>query len=124
MVNILQLMPYLEGDEMIFVGEMIKGFDESQTQQFAASYSSRRKDPTTLMILTLLGLLGIAGVQRFIIGQIGMGILYFFTAGLCFIGTIIDLVNYRKLAFEYNTNEARQVANLVRNFTQPKESNE
>jgi len=109
---------------MIFVGELIKEFDEGQTQQFAATYSSRRKDPTTLMILTLLGLLGIAGVQRFIIGQIGMGILYFFTAGLCFIGTIIDLVNYRKLAFEYNTNEARQVANLVRNFTQPKESNE
>ena len=70
------------------------------------------------MILTLLGLLGIAGIQRFILDQIGMGILYFLTAGLCLLGTIIDLVNYRKLAFEYNSRQAQQVASLVKNFSQ------
>ena len=31
-----------------------------------------------------------------------MGILYFLTGGLCLIGTIVDLVNHRSLAFEYN----------------------
>ena len=31
-----------------------------------------------------------------------MGILYFFTYGLCMIGTIIDLVNYKSITFEYN----------------------
>jgi len=116
-------MPYLEGEEMRFVGELIKDFDDSQAQQFAATFGTRRKDPTTILILTLLGLLGIAGVQRFLLGQIGMGILYFFTAGLCLIGTIIDLVNYKKLTFDFNTREAQQVASLVRNFTQPKENN-
>jgi TM2 domain-containing membrane protein YozV len=116
MANILQLMPYLEGDELIYVQELIKDFDDSKAQQFSAVYSSRRKDPTTIMILTLLGLLGIAGVQRFILNQIGMGILYFLTAGLCLIGTIIDLVNYRKLSFEYNSMQAQQVASLVKNF--------
>ncbi|MCH7517394.1 MAG: TM2 domain-containing protein [Bacteroidetes bacterium] len=118
MANILQQMPFLEGEELLYVQELIKDFDESRAQQFASVYSSRRKDPTTIMILTLLGFLGIAGIQRFILDQIGMGILYFLTAGLCLIGTIIDLVNYRKLAFEYNSRQAQQVASLVKNFSQ------
>jgi len=118
MANILQQMPFLEGEELFYVQELIKDFDENRAQQFASVYSSRRKDPTTIMILTLLGLLGIAGIQRFILDQIGMGILYFLTAGLCLIGTIIDLVNYRKLAFEYNSRQAQQVASLVKNFSQ------
>jgi TM2 domain-containing membrane protein YozV len=117
MANILQQMPFLEGEELLYIQELIKDFDESRAQQFASVYSSRRKDPTTIMILTLLGLLGIAGIQRFILDQIGMGILYFLTAGLCLIGTIIDLVNYRKLAFEYNSRQAQQVASLVKNFS-------
>jgi TM2 domain-containing membrane protein YozV len=116
MANILQLMPYLEGDELMYIQELIKDFDESKAQQFAAVYSARRKDPTTIMILALLGFLGIAGIQRFILNQIGMGILYFLTAGLCLVGTIIDLVNYRKLSFEYNSMQAQQVASLVKNF--------
>ena len=118
MANILQQMPFLEGEELMYIQELIKDFDDSRAQQFASVYSSRRKDPTTIMILTLLGLLGIAGIQRFILDQIGMGILYFLTAGLCLIGTIIDLVNYRKPAFEYNSRQAQQVASLVKNFSQ------
>lgn len=118
MANILQLMPYLEGDELMYVQQLVKDFSDDHLQQFSAVYSSRRKDPTTIMILALLGFLGIAGVQRFILNQIGMGILFFFTVGLCFIGTIIDLVNHRKLSFEYNSKQAQQVANLVKNFSQ------
>jgi TM2 domain-containing membrane protein YozV len=111
-------MPYLEGEELMYVQQLIKDFDDEHAQQFAAVYNSRRKDPTTIMILTLLGLMGIAGIQRFILNQVGMGILYFLTAGLCFIGTIIDLVNHKKLSFEYNSKEAQQVASLVKNFAQ------
>ena len=113
MANILQLMPYLEGEELMYVQQLIKDFDDEHAQQFASVYS-----PTTIMILTLLGLMGIAGIQRFILNQVGMGILYFLTAGLCLIGTIIDLVNYKKLSFEYNSKEAQQVASLVKNFSQ------
>jgi TM2 domain-containing membrane protein YozV len=48
------------------------------------------------------------------LGQIGMGLLYLFTAGLCFIGTIIDLVNYQRLAFEFNQQVANEVAVLIK----------
>jgi hypothetical protein len=40
--------------------------------------------------------------------------LYFFTAGLCLIGTIVDLVNHQKLAFEYNQKVANEVMYMLK----------
>jgi len=117
MANVFQLMPGLEGEEMAYIQELIKDMSEEKAQQFAMSYMSRRKDPTNILIFTLLGFIIIAGVQRFVLGQIGMGLLYLFTFGLCWIGTIIDLVNHKKLAFEYNSTQAQQIAELMRNIT-------
>ncbi len=117
MPNVLQLMPSLEGEEMAYVQELIKDLNDQQAQQFAMIYMSRRKDPSNILIFALIGLLGIAGIHRFVLNQVGMGILYFLTGGLCAIGTIIDMVNHKKLAFEYNSKQAQQVGGLVRNFT-------
>jgi TM2 domain-containing membrane protein YozV len=110
-------MPSLEADEMAFVQMLIKDMSENQAQQFAMSYMSRRKDPSNMLLFTLLGFLWIAGIQRFVLGQIGLGIIYLITVGLCFIGTIVDLINYKKLAFEYNTKQAQEVATMMRNYT-------
>jgi TM2 domain-containing membrane protein YozV len=114
MPNIFQLLPSLEGEEMAYVQSLINDMTDAQAQQFAMAYSARRKDPTTILILALVGFVGFAGIHRFMLNQIGMGILYFLTAGLCFIGTIIDLVNHRKLAFEYNSVVAQQVALMIK----------
>jgi TM2 domain-containing membrane protein YozV len=116
MPNIFQLLPSLEGEEMAYVQSLINDMTDAQAQQFAMAYSARRKDPTTILILALVGFVGFAGIHRFMINHIGLGILYFFTAGLCFIGTIVDLVNYRKLAFEYNSVAAQQVAAMIKQF--------
>ena len=44
-----------------------------------------------------------------------MGLVYLLTGGLLWIGTIIDIVKYRELAFAYNKHVARGVAtNLLR----------
>ena len=101
MPNVLQLMPTLEGDEMLYIQELIKDMNDSQVQQFAIAYMARRKDPSNILIFTVIGFVGFAGIQRFVLNQIGMGILYLFTFGLCYIGTIVDAVNHKKLAFEY-----------------------
>jgi len=114
MPNAMLLMPTLEGDEMVFVQGLIKDMNDNQAQLFATMYLSRRKDPQLILLTCLLGFVVIAGVHRFILGQIGMGLLLLFTAGLCFIGTIVDLVNYKKLAFDYNTMQAQQVAVMVK----------
>ncbi|MCX7798460.1 MAG: TM2 domain-containing protein [Melioribacter sp.] len=47
--------------------------------------------------------------------QIGIGILYLLTCGICFIGTILDLVNYRRIAFEYNQKQAEQILQILKN---------
>jgi TM2 domain-containing membrane protein YozV len=96
MPNAFQLMPSLEGDEMAYVQELIKDMNDAQAQQFAMAYMSRRKDPSNMLLFAVIGFLGIAGIQRFVINQVGMGLLFLFTGGLCLIGTI-DIVNHKTL---------------------------
>jgi TM2 domain-containing membrane protein YozV len=89
-------------EELITINSRIKDFSDNEILQFCMIYRSKRKDPQLILILCLLGLVGFAGIHRIVIGNIGMGILYFFTAGLCFIGTIVDIINHKELALEYN----------------------
>jgi len=104
-------------EELITINSRTKGFSTDELEQFCIIYRSKRKDPQLILILSLIGLVGVAGIQRFLIGNIGMGILYFFTAGLCFVGTIIDAVNHKELAMEYNAKmitETLSMLNMIR----------
>ncbi len=118
MANVLQIMPYLEGEEMIFIQGIIKDMNDNQASLFANVYSSRRRDPTMILLTACVGFLGVSGIHRFLLGHIGMGILYLLTAGLCLIGTIVDLVNYKKLTFEYNQKGAQEVVIMTRGSEQ------
>ncbi len=114
MAKVIDVLPELTGEEMLYVQKMINEWEEDKARTFANVYRARRKDTQIILITALLGFVGFAGVHRLILGQIGMGLLYLFTWGICLIGTIIDLVNYQKLAFEYNRQIAEEVAVLVR----------
>lgn len=100
--QLLMAFPGIELEEIMFIKEALKDATESQQKNFILIYQSRRKDPQIIMICTLVGFIGVSGIQRILLGQIGIGILYFITGGLCFIGTIVDLINYKKMTFEYN----------------------
>lgn len=114
MARVIDVLPEVSGEEMLYMQALLKDMDEERARNFASVYRTRRKDPQMILITALLGLVGFAGIHRFIMGQIGMGILYFFTAGLCLIGTIIDLVNHQKLAFEHNQRIANEVLTMMR----------
>ncbi|MCF8233196.1 MAG: TM2 domain-containing protein [Bacteroidales bacterium] len=116
MAHILNFMPELHGQELVYVQNLTDGFTDNQLQQFSNIYRYRRKDPNIILVATLVGFLGFAGIQRFIVGHIGMGILYFFTAGLCFIGTIVDLINYQEIAFNFNRRIADEVNAVVKSM--------
>jgi len=105
----LKHFPELEGDELQYILNTVEELSEEQLEIFKSSYKARRRDPVLFLVLALLGLLGIAGIHRVVAGQIGIGILYFFTAGLCFIGTIVDMINYKSFSFEYNRKQALQI---------------
>lgn len=100
--RIFNRMPSLDYEEVMFLENLSKDLTESQLQTFLSIYNGKRKSNDTILIGAVIGLLGVGGIQRFMVGQIGMGILFLLTLGLCYIGTIVDLVNYKKLAFEYN----------------------
>jgi TM2 domain-containing membrane protein YozV len=114
MSRILDLMPELEPDELQFVQQMLGDMPHAEMQQFANIYRARRKKPQEVLILIIVGFFLIAGLQRFYLGQIGMGLLYFFTGGLCFVGTILDLINYKRLTYEFNVKEAQTVKAMLR----------
>ena len=89
-------------EELIQIDAHTKGFSNEQIQQFVMIYRSKRKDEQTILLCCLLGVVCFAGLHRFVMGQIGMGILYFFTGGLCLIGTIVDAINHKQLTLEFN----------------------
>ena len=99
--------------EMINLQNVTANLSEDKIKNFVAVYSSKRREAEMILIISCVGLLGFAGIQRFLVGQIGMGLLYFFTGGLCFIGTILDIVNHKKLTDEYNVQMATETLQLV-----------
>ena len=111
--GILKYLYDVTPEELLTINSRIKGFSDDELSQFCMIYRSKRKEPQLILILCLLGLVGVAGVQRFVIGNIGMGILYFFTAGLCFIGTIVDAVNHKELAMEYNAKMITETLSML-----------
>jgi TM2 domain-containing membrane protein YozV len=113
MANIFNMMPELESDEMAYLQGIVSGMSDQEAHQFVSIYRSRRRDPLLILITAIIGFFGVAGVHRFVLGHIGMGLLYLFTAGVCFIGTIIDVINYKRLAFEYNIKQAQHAQALV-----------
>src|SRR6266542_6194791 len=107
---ITHYLPEFENDESAFIQELTDGMSHEQAHVFASAYRQKRKDPHTVLITAIIGLVAIPGLQRFWLGQIGMGFLYLFTWGLILVGTIRDIVRFKKLAFDYNQRVAQQIA--------------
>ena len=66
------------------------------------------------MLLAALGFVGAAGLHQLYLEEFALGLIYLFTAGLCLIGTIYDIIKYKDLALRYNRNVALEVAETVR----------
>lgn len=98
----LMTLPGIGPEEMQALSQCTQGMNEEQKTRFYNVYISKRKNPQDTMLFTLLGFVGFAGIQRLMLGQVAMGIIYFITCGFCFIGTVVDLVNYQSMTFEYN----------------------
>tara|TARA_Y100001970_G_C14073926_1_gene770949 strand:- start:104 stop:457 length:354 start_codon:yes stop_codon:yes gene_type:complete len=112
MANIIKLLPELNPEEILFLKPLVEDMTDSQAKLFAEAYRLRRKDNVWLFLI--VSFLGIGGVHRFVLGQIGLGLIYLFTYNLCFIGFILDLINQNSLVNKYNQTQAINTARVIK----------
>jgi TM2 domain-containing membrane protein YozV len=111
---ITHYLPELDEPERSFLAQLTAAMSEADVQQFAIAYRTRRKDPQTVLLLAVIGIISVPGLHRFVLGEVGIGFLYLFTGGLLLIGTITDIIKHKELAFNYNREVARRIASNLR----------
>ena len=112
--NAYMALPGITPEELGFLQQGTAGLTDEQKKNFYMIYAGKRRNPQDILLLALLGFIGVAGIQRFVVGQIGMGLLYFFTGGFCAIGTIVDLINHKNLASDYNQKVAYESLQMAK----------
>ena len=88
---------YLPAEKVVFLKQKLLEDDEAKFNLVSAV---EFKDPTTLLMVSIF--LGSLGIDRFMLGETGMGILKLLTLGLCGILTIIDWFSVQKKAKALN----------------------
>lgn len=76
---------YFEPSAIPLVRDKLERIDDSTFYKIQAA---ELKDPTTLLLISIF--LGYLGIDRFMLGETGMGILKLLTGGVCGILTIYD----------------------------------
>jgi TM2 domain-containing membrane protein YozV len=82
--------------------ELKRGLTDSERMELDMQIRTQLKDTGTMAAIACLGFIGIAGIHRFMMGKIATGIVWLVTVGICWIGTIIDLINMGSMVREYN----------------------
>jgi len=86
---------------------LMQDLTDQQKMLFTSQYESVKKDRGTVLILSVL--LGTLGVDRFMIGDLGMGLLKLFTFGLCGILWLIDIFTIRRKVDDLNRKNANEI---------------
>lgn len=84
-------------DKIEFIREKMAALDDSK---YATIASIELKDPVIMTLISVF--LGEIGVDRFLLGNIGMGILKLLTCGLCGILWLIDIIIISNKTKEHN----------------------
>ena len=90
---------YFPAEKIMFLKDKLRTIDE---EKFNLVSAIDFKEPTTILIISLF--LGTLGIDRFMLGDTGLGVLKLLTAGCCGIMTIIDWFTVTKKAKEVNFN--------------------
>ena len=114
--NLINMVPSIEGEELIYLQMITKELGEEHLVNFIALYNGKRRKSDQVLLGCVLGFICVWGIQRFMVGQNGMGLLYLFTGGLCLIGTIVDTINHKQLTFEYNQRMARESMAMIYSY--------
>lgn len=95
---------YFPAEKIMYLKDKLKDVDESK---FSLISTVEMKDPTTILLVSIF--LGGLGIDRFMLGDTGMGVLKLLTAGVCGIMTIIDWFTVSKRTKELNYNNVMSI---------------
>ena len=91
---------YFPAEKIMYIKEKLTDMDESKLTMLQ---TIDLKDPTTILLVSIF--LGGLGIDRFMLGDTGMGILKLLTGGVCGILTIIDWFTVSNKTKELNFNK-------------------
>ncbi len=94
---------FLESHQMNMIRERLLALDDSK---WAMLSTIQFKDPTTLLIVSLLA--GSLGIDRFMLGDSGLGVGKLLTCGGFGIWTIVDWFQIQKSTREKNLQKLQQ----------------
>ena len=94
----------LPSDKKLIIREKMKAVDDSR---YAIISSIELKNPTTMLLISLF--VGELGVDCFMLGKVGKGVLKLLTIGLFGILWLIDILTVQGQTKEYNFNELMKV---------------
>lgn len=90
---------YFPEEKIMYLKDKLRTMDD---EKFNLISTIDFKDPTTLLLVSIF--LGTLGIDRFMLGDTGMGILKLLTGGCCGILTIVDWFSISKKTKELNFN--------------------
>lgn len=95
---------YFEGNKIPLIRERLLALDESR---FTLLHSVNLKDPTTILIISIVA--GMLGIDRFMIGDTGLGIAKLLTCGGLYVWGIVDWFLIQGRTREVNFERLMQV---------------
>lgn len=96
---VLTMGKLFPNNKLLLIKQKLENSDDSK---LILVQSMDYKDPTTLLLFSIF--LGHFGVDRFMLGQVGIGIVKLLTLGGCGIWTIIDWFLISDLTKKWNLN--------------------
>ena len=96
---IMSNQKYFPSEKIMYLKEKLLSADENKLAMIS---TIELKDPTTLLLISIF--LGGLGIDRFMLGDTGMGVLKLLTGGCCGVLTIIDWFTISNKAKEKNFN--------------------
>ena len=81
--------------------------ESASDDTFLTLQATELKDPTSVLLVSIF--LGYLGIDRFLIGDVGIGILKLLTCGVCGILTIIDWFTISKKTKQLNMSKISMI---------------
>jgi len=88
---------FFPAEKLMLIREKLETLPE---EKYAMLSAIELKDPTTMLIISIVG--GSLGIDRFMLGDTGMGVVKFLTGGACGILTIMDWFTISNKTKDYN----------------------